>query len=142
PRRNELYNFLQNHENFPRAVVNRMWGLFLGRGFVNPIDDFNDQNQPSNPELLNEMAARFKHYNYDLKKLIRWIGNSVPYNRPYAANKSNDKQDQEALFSRMVMKSMTPEQLFESLQVATDPDGTTTADRKAEARDRWLSNLV
>ena len=35
-----------------------MWGTFFGKGFVNPIDDFNDQNQPSNPELLNELAGQ------------------------------------------------------------------------------------
>lgn len=141
-RRIELASFLGEHENFPKAVVNRMWGVFFGRGFVNPIDDFNDQNQPSNPELLNEVASRFKHYNYDLKKLIRWIANSTPYHLSYVANKTNDKQEQEVLFSRMILKSMTPEQLFESLQVATDPLGTTTKDSRAQARDRWLNNLV
>ncbi|HZY83759.1 MAG TPA: DUF1549 domain-containing protein, partial [Gemmataceae bacterium] len=118
-RREKLAEYLVAHENFPKAIVNRMWGVFFGRGFVNPVDDFNDNNQPSNPELLNELAARYKHYNYDQKKLIRWICNSNAYHLSCVANRTNDKQEQEALFGRMVLKAMSPEQLFESLIVAT-----------------------
>ena len=42
-RREALAKFLIAQDNFPKAVVNRMWGLFFGKGFVNPIDDFNDR---------------------------------------------------------------------------------------------------
>ena len=79
------------HDISPRPIVNRMWGVFFGRGFVNPMDDFNDQNQPSNPELLDELAVRLKNYNYDQKKLIRWICNSDAYNLSCVANSTNDK---------------------------------------------------
>ncbi len=129
-RREKLADFVIDHPQFPKAIVNRMWGVFFGRGFVNPIDDFNDQNQPSNPELLDELAARFKHYNYDFKKLIRWICNSNAYNLSCVANKTNDKPEQEALFSRMIMKSMSPEQLFESLMVATKAEAAESKDGK------------
>jgi hypothetical protein len=141
-RREELANFLIEHEQFPKAIVNRMWGVFLGRGFVNPVDDFNDNNQPSNPELLNEVAARFKHYNYDQKKLIRWICNSKPYHLSCVANKTNDKQEQEVLFSRMVLKAMSPEQLFESLMVATRSEVAENKDAKKDARNAWLGSLI
>ena len=56
-RREELAKYVVEHEMFPKAIVNRMWGLFFGRGFVNPIDDFNDNNQPSNPELLERAGG-------------------------------------------------------------------------------------
>jgi hypothetical protein len=141
-RREELARHVVDHEMFTRAIVNRMWGLFFGRGFVNPVDDFNDNNQPSNPELLNELAARFKHYNYDLKKLIRWITHSNAYHLSYVANKTNDKVDHEVLFSRMVMKAMTPEQLFESLMTATQADKSTTPAEKKRLRDEWLGQLI
>src|SRR5207248_1223108 len=68
-RREELYRFIHESPNFPRATVNRMWSVFFGKGFCNPIDDFNEQNQISNPELLNELAEKFRHYNFDMKKL-------------------------------------------------------------------------
>jgi hypothetical protein len=141
-RREELAKFLTEHEMFPKAMVNRMWGLFFGRGFVNPIDDFNDNNQPSHPELLNELASRFKHYNYDLKKLIRWITHSNAYHLGYVANRTNDKPEHETQFSRMIMKSLSPEQLFESLMTATKAEQAESAAKKKELRDKWLTALI
>ncbi|MFO0877187.1 MAG: DUF1549 domain-containing protein [Gemmataceae bacterium] len=141
-RREEMARHLVEHEMFTKAIVNRMWGLFYGRGFVNPIDDFNDNNQPSNPELLNELADRFKHYNYDLKKLIRWMTHANAYHLSYVANKTNDKGEHEGQFSRMVMKSLSPEQLFESLMTATQADRATTPAEKKRMRDEWLSQLI
>jgi hypothetical protein len=141
-RREKLADFVIDHPQFPKAIVNRMWGVFFGRGFVNPIDDFNDQNQPSNPELLEELSARMKHYNYDFKKLIRWICNSNPYNLSCVANKTNDKPEQEALFSRMIMKSMSPEQLFESLMVATKAEAAESKEGKKNLKAQWLGSLI
>ncbi len=141
-RREKLADYVIEHPQFPKAIVNRMWGVFFGRGFVNPIDDFNDQNQPSNPELLDELASTFKNYNYDQKKLIRWICNSNPYNLSCVANKTNDKPEQEALFSRMIMKAMSPEQLFESLMVATKAEAAESKTGKKDLKDKWLGNLI
>src|SRR5262249_50760629 len=93
-RRKEPAKHVVDHDLFAKAVVNRMWGLFYGRGFVNPIDDFNDNNTtaennaPTNLELLNELAQRFKHYNYDLHKLIRWMTHAKAYHLSYVANPS------------------------------------------------------
>jgi hypothetical protein len=141
-RREALAEFLIEHEQFPKAIVNRMWGVFLGRGFVNPVDDFNDNNQPSNPELLNEIASRFKHYTYDLKFLIRCICHSEAYHLSCVANRTNDKPEHEPLFSRMVLKALSPEQLFESLMVATRSATGESKDAKKAARDAWLGSLI
>jgi hypothetical protein len=141
-RRERLADYIEDHESFPRAVVNRVWAAFFGRGFVNPIDDFNDNNQPSDPELFNELSSRFKHYNYDQKKLIRWICNSDAYQLSYVANRTNDKPEHEALFSRMILKSMSPEQLFESLMVATNAEAAEKKEEKQKLRDQWMSRLI
>lgn len=141
-RREALADYLIDHDMFPKAMVNRIWGLFLGRGFVNPIDDFNDNNQPSNPELLNELAARFKHYNYDLKKLIRWITHSNAYHLSHVANSTNDKPEHEGLFSRLIMKALSPEQMFESLMIATKAEQSENAAAKKKLRDDWLGKLI
>jgi hypothetical protein len=139
-RREALAKFVTNHEMFSKAIVNRMWGAFFGRGFVNPVDDFNDHNKPSNPELLDELAVRFKNYSYDLKELTRWICNSNAYNLSCVANSTNDKQEQEVLFSRMILKSMSPEQLFESLQVAAKSEAK--GENKKDAKAKWLNSLI
>ncbi len=79
-RRKALADYVVNHPMFPKEYANRMWGVFFGKGFVNPVDDFNDQNQPSNADLLNGLADSVKNYGYDQKELIRWICNSNAYN--------------------------------------------------------------
>jgi hypothetical protein len=140
-RREQLARFLLDHPNFARAWVNRMWSVFFARGIVHPMDDFNENTIPSHPELLDALAAKAKHYNYDQKKLIRWLCNSLPYHLSPVANPTNDTEDHAQLFSRMNIKSLSPEQLFDSLNVATEGK---VLDRKAtaEKRARWLDRLI
>lgn len=139
-RRDELARLVLESPNFPKATVNRMWAVFFGKGFCNPVDDFNEQNAVSNPELLAELGEKFKHYGFDNKKLIRWICNSEAYQLSCVANSTNDKQEHEVYFSRMLMKALSPEQLFESLMIATQSDQGKDAQR--EQRDKWLDDLV
>ena len=74
-RRAELGKLISdpNNEMLGKAFVNRMWAHFLGRGFVNPVDDFGIHNPPSNPELITKLAEEFKNSGYNVKKLCRWI---------------------------------------------------------------------
>jgi hypothetical protein len=141
-RREELAERLVAHPLFPKAYVNRVWAHFFGRGFTSPIDDFNDQNEPSNPELLDALAAHFKNYGYNQKDLIRCICNSNAYNLSCVANKTNDKPENEALFSRMPLKALSPETLFESLMVATQNEAAKDKDAKKDLRNRWMDNLI
>src|SRR5262249_50233166 len=60
----------------------------------------------------------------------------------YVANPTNDKVEQEPLFSRLIMKAMTPEQLFESLMVATKAEQAETKQGKKDLRDKWLGSLI
>ena len=139
-RREELARLILESDSFPKAIVNRMWSVFFGKGFCNPIDDFNEQNQVANPELLAELGKKFKHYGYDLKKLIRWMCNSEAYSLSVVANKTNDKVEHEVFFSRMLLKALSPEQIFESLMVATQSEQA--KDAKKQQMDRWLGSLV
>ena len=41
---------------FSRAIVNRVWKTYLGRGLVEDVDDFRATNPPTNPGLLDAMA--------------------------------------------------------------------------------------
>lgn len=139
-RRDELARLIVEHDNFPKAYVNRIWSVFFGKGLANPIDDFSEQAQVAHPELLAKLGEKFKHYGYDSKKLIRWLCNSEAYNLSVVANKTNDKQEHEVLFSRMLMKAMSPEQLFESLMIATQSEQSKEGRQKK--LDAWLGNLV
>ena len=66
---------------FAKAVVNRVWGHLLGRGIVEPVDDFRDSNPPSNAALLDQLARQFAEHGYSRKWLIRSIMLSRTYQR-------------------------------------------------------------
>lgn len=118
--REELAKWIVDDENpyFAPAIVNRMWGHFLGRGIVHPVDDLGEHNPPSNPELLYQLARNFKETGYDLKELIRWITLSEPYSLSSITNPTNERDD--VYFSHYLLKQMTPEQFFNSLMTASE----------------------
>ena len=111
---------------FARAAVNRMWYYFLGTGLTDPVDHMaTEDNPPSHPELLDEMAAQFVANGFDLKWLIRSITGSKAYQ--LSSRKTDDSQDDERLFARMAVRGMSPEQLFDSLGEATGYRDTSPA---------------
>jgi hypothetical protein len=117
--RKQLADWMVSKENpfFARAMVNRMWGHFFGRGLVHPVDDMHEGNPPSHPELLEAMVEQFKASEFDLKHLCRAICLSATYQQTSKPLPGNAKED--TLFSRMPIKVLTPEQLFDSLVIAT-----------------------
>src|SRR5262249_8319780 len=100
---------------FARAAVNRMWAHFFGRGFVNPLDTFDDTNPPSHPDLLQRLAADFASSGFDLKHLARCIVTSKAYQRTSRPVKGNE--DDQTAFSRVGVKALTPEAFFDSVEV-------------------------
>lgn len=74
---------------FARAIVNRIWAHYLGRGIIDPPDDLSPLNPPSHPELLQELCDGFIKNKYDLKWLHRTIMNSRTYQQSSATNDSN-----------------------------------------------------
>ena len=80
-RRVRLAAWLSSPDNpfFAKSLVNRIWFHLLGRGIVEPVDDFRDSNPASNDELLDGLTAEFVKNGYDLKKLIRSILHSRTY---------------------------------------------------------------
>src|SRR5262249_24274360 len=141
-RRQELALRVTRHENFGKAYVNRLWGHLFGRGFTQPVDDFGEHNPVSHPELLEELGQKFVAYGYDTPRLISWIGNREPYQLSSVANKSNEKQDAEPLFARMLLKALSPEQLFESHMVATQADQNMPREERKKLHDNWTKNLI
>src|SRR5262245_41579029 len=83
PYRPVLAKWLTSGENkyFARAMVNRTWAQFFGRGLVNPVDDMHEKNLASHPELLKDLTKQFVASEFDLKHLIRSICNSEAYQR-------------------------------------------------------------
>ncbi|MCI0640390.1 MAG: DUF1549 and DUF1553 domain-containing protein [Gemmataceae bacterium] len=143
-RRKELAKFIVTSPWFAKSYVNRMWGHFFGRSFTKDgVDDFGEHNPISHPELLDKLADDWANkYQHNPKDLIRWICNSQAYGLSSVANKTNDKAEDEAFFARMLLKAMTPEQLFESLMTATDAKVGQAKESKHDLREKWLESLI
>jgi hypothetical protein len=141
-RREALGKFVTERENlqFARAMVNRTWGHFLGRGFTAPVDDMGDHTTVSHPELLEELATAFRDSGYNVKALMRWIVSSRAYQLTSVATKDNVQDD--SLFSHMALKPMTPEQLFDSLIAASNAHKDGGSAESDELRRRWLGQFL
>jgi len=80
-RRQFFADWLVSPENpfFARAVVNRVWKNFMGRGLVEAVDDIRDANPSSNPALLTALTRDFIGHRFDIKHLVRTIMSSTTY---------------------------------------------------------------
>jgi hypothetical protein len=117
--REALVDWMVDRENpyFARALVNRYWKHFFGRGLVEPEDDLRTTNPPSNPELLDVLAKHFHESKYDLKELIRFICRSNCYQLSSSSKDGNI--DDRRSFSRFYPKRMNAEVLLDAIdQVA------------------------
>jgi len=100
-----------------RAFVNRVWKHYMGRGLVEDVDDFRVTNPPTNPALLDALAADFSKSGYDIKRLIRRILNSRTYQLSAAPNESNRKDS--INYSRYYMRRLMAETLTDAIAQAT-----------------------
>jgi hypothetical protein len=142
-RRAELARFIIKDGHFAKAIVNRMWSHFMGRGFTNPVDDFGEDNAPSHPELLERLGEEFRASGFNLHRLITWITSSKPYHLTSRANSTNMKSDTDQYFSRVLLKALTPEQLVDSIFVATNAEQTKVGkDAKRQLYESWLRDFT
>ena len=108
-----LADWLPHSPMFARMQVNRVWFHLLGRGLVDPVDDFRASNPPSHPELLDALVKDFVAHKYDLRHLIRTIMSSRAYQLRAEPNDTNG--DDETNYSRAIVRRLTAEQLADSM---------------------------
>ena len=75
---------------FAKNLSNIVWAHFFGKGIVDEVDDVRVSNPAVNPQLLDELGAKFKEYDYDFKKLVRDICNSRTYQLSTKTNATNE----------------------------------------------------
>src|SRR5262249_33437053 len=107
---------------FAKAMANRLWAQFMGRGIVNPVDDMHDANAASHPELLQDLGRQFANSGFDVKYMVRAICNSETYQRSCKPKGNNGDAAPEA-YARMQIKTLTPEQLYDSWTGIVTADG-------------------
>lgn len=117
--RQPLMDWLKRPDNpyFARAIVNRVWARYFGVGIINPPDDLNLANPPSNAELLDWLARSFVENGYDLKWLHREIANSRTYQTSWQPNETNglDRRN----FSRALPRRLPAEAVVDATEQAS-----------------------
>ena len=102
---------------FSRAIVNRVWKHFMSRALVEDVDDFRVTNPPTNPALLDAMAADLSSHGYDLKRLMRTILNSRTYQLSAEPNESNHADTLN--YSHYFMRRLIAEEMLDTISQAT-----------------------
>ncbi len=116
----ELADWVTSPKNpfFAKAVANRYWAHFFGRGIVDPLDDMRVTNPPSNPELLDALAHDLVENQFSLKHLVKTICKSRTYQLSSVPNEFN-KQDKQN-YARFYPKRMGAEVLYDAVCQVTD----------------------
>lgn len=121
-RRPKLVEWLTAPSNpfFARSIVNRLWYHVMGRGIVDPVDDFRDTNPPANEELLNALAEHFRHEGFRLKPVLRVILNSATYqlSAQGAPQQSPRAADPAKYFAQATTSMLGAEQVLDAVNAA------------------------
>ena len=123
-RRHSFADWLTSAENpfFAKIEVNRIWSHLLGRGIVDPVDDFRESNPPSNAPLLDALAQDFVGHGFNRKHMIRTIVNSRTYQMSHRPNDFN--RDDTKYFSHYWPRLLTAEQMLDGICQVTGIEET------------------
>ena len=125
---------------FSRLVANRIWKQFLGRGLVEPEDDFRSTNPPTNPALLDHLAETLVANRFDLKKLMHHILSSRVYQLSSVPNPTN-AQDQQS-YSHHLVKRLPAAVLLDAIsEVTGTPETFIGMPRGTRAIQLWDNRL-
>ncbi len=129
-RKDALADWITRPDNpyFARAAANRLWGQFMGKGIVHPVDNLSPANPPSHPELLEALTQSLVEHNFDLKWFIRELVSSKTYQL------SSDGSATEAMplwYERARYRPLSAEELLESWVLASGYDKVIEADKQS-----------
>lgn len=129
-----------------RAFVNRTWAQFFGYGFTSSVDDMGPHSPVSHPKLLDELSKRFVSSDYNVQELVEAICLSEAYRLSSNVSKATEDDPEHGslpLFSRVYVKPMSPEQMFQSLVVSSgaSPSQIHSSIEMKSLREEWLSQF-
>jgi Protein of unknown function (DUF1549)/Protein of unknown function (DUF1553) len=80
-RKDRLAEWIASADNpyFARAVANRLWAQYMGRGLVQPVDNMSQSNTASIPDLLDVLGREMIAHKFDLKWFIKELVSSKTY---------------------------------------------------------------
>jgi hypothetical protein len=130
-------------DRFAQVIVNRAWKRWLGLGFIEPVDDWENKTA-SHPELLAWLAREFMANGYDLKHLARLVFNSQAYQRVAGLHTPASDEPADRLFASPARRRLAAEQIVDSLFAVTGKPMTSellTLDNDAKSAAKDFLNL-
>ena len=105
---------------FSEAFVNRVWKELVGRGFVEPVDDFRADNPASHPRTLGLLADNFVASGFSFRQLVRTIIQTDAYQLKQVPRDVTElvQEELEAAFLATPMRRMYSESLYDSIVTA------------------------
>jgi hypothetical protein len=97
---------------------------------------------------MDRLATEFVNSGYDMKQLMKWIASSEAYSLTSKLSKKNQADNPAVgeipMFSRVYVKAMTAEQLYDSLIIATNAhkSGRSSWEQSERQRQDWLQQFV
>ena len=135
-RKEQLADWITRPDNpyFARAVSNRVWAQFMGRGIVHPVDNMSDSNKPSHPALMDALAAAMVEHKFDLKWYIRELLNSQTYQ---LASTGPVEAAMPRWFERARTRPLSAEELLDAWNVAVGYEAIQNESEKKPSGDRY-----
>ncbi|WP_162130550.1 DUF1549 and DUF1553 domain-containing protein [Schlesneria paludicola] len=127
---------------FAKAAVNRVWGSYLGRGFVQPLDDLDPSHPPAYPEIFDALCTQFRLHHYDLKYLIRVIAATQVYQLSCRGAPREGEDHLAVQFARMPLRRLTSDQIYASFIQATGFREATPNISENVARDEFQEKFA
>lgn len=102
---------------FAKAIVNRVWAHYFGRGIIDPPDNLSAFNPPTHPELLKELCDGFVANKYDL----RWLHRTILTSRTYQQSSTPAKgaEADRTHFAYFPLRRLPAEVMLDALNTAT-----------------------
>ena len=105
---------------FTRAIVNRLWKHVMGVGIFEPIDDYKEDVEISNPKLLRALEQTMKKVDYDLKKFLSILYNTQAFQRK--GYYTDLVAGEPFYYQGPVAQRMTAEQIWDNIATLIVPD--------------------
>jgi hypothetical protein len=136
-RKDQLAQWIATRDNpyFARAIANRLWAQFLGRGLVHPVDNMSASNKPSHPALLEKLAEELVAHQFDVK----WFVRELVSNETYQLSSSGGGADPAPLwFQYARTRPLSAEELADGWKGATwYEEVEKQQSKKEESRNRF-----
>jgi hypothetical protein len=139
--RKVLAEWVTSPENpyFAKAMADHVWAYFFGVSLLEPILEPNDDSPVTHPDLLDKLAQELIAHKFDMKYLVRAIVHTDAYQRGSGGPDLATKEDYH-LFVRMPIRSLTPEQIYDSIIATVPKKASTMYDNRFMAANPFQMN--